>query len=146
MDGGAWWAAVHGVPKSQTWLKWLSSSRILFPRPRMEPVLPLQWKLRVLTTRPSGNSLESYFKKHIKSAFFFVVLDAPRTVRVYVVSMWFLWFFLFSFCIGIYPVNNVVIILGEQQRNSAMYMHPFSPKLPSHPDCHVTLSRVPCAV
>ena len=20
MDGGAWWAAVHGVPKSQTWL------------------------------------------------------------------------------------------------------------------------------
>ena len=26
MDGGAWWAAVHGVAQSQTWLKWLSSS------------------------------------------------------------------------------------------------------------------------
>ena len=26
MDGGAWWAAVHGVAKSPTWLKWLSSS------------------------------------------------------------------------------------------------------------------------
>ena len=26
MDGGAWWAAVHGVAKSQTRLKWLSSS------------------------------------------------------------------------------------------------------------------------
>ena len=23
-------------------------------------------------------------------------------------------------------------------------MYPFSPKLPSHPDCHITLSRVPC--
>ena len=26
MDGGAWWAAVHGVAKSQTWLKQLSNS------------------------------------------------------------------------------------------------------------------------
>ena len=26
MDGGAWWAAVHGVAQSRTWLKWLSSS------------------------------------------------------------------------------------------------------------------------
>ena len=25
-------------------------------------------------------------------------------------------------------------------------MYPFSPKLPSHPDCHITLDRVPCAV
>ena len=25
-DGGAWWAAVHGVPHGQTRLKWLSSS------------------------------------------------------------------------------------------------------------------------
>ena len=25
-DGVAWWAAVHGVTQSQTWLKWLSSS------------------------------------------------------------------------------------------------------------------------
>ena len=25
-DGGAWWAAVHGVAQSWTWLKWLSSS------------------------------------------------------------------------------------------------------------------------
>ena len=27
MDGGAWWAAVHGVAESQTQLKRLSSSR-----------------------------------------------------------------------------------------------------------------------
>jgi len=25
-------------------------------------------------------------------------------------------------------------------------MYPFSPKLPSHPGCHITLSRVPCAI
>ena len=25
MDGGAWWAAVYGVPQSWTRLKWLSS-------------------------------------------------------------------------------------------------------------------------
>ena len=25
MDRGAWWAIIHGVAKSQTWLKWLSS-------------------------------------------------------------------------------------------------------------------------
>ena len=25
MDRGAWWATVHGVSKSQTWLKWLST-------------------------------------------------------------------------------------------------------------------------
>ena len=25
MDGGAWWAIVHGVRKSRTWLKWLST-------------------------------------------------------------------------------------------------------------------------
>ena len=24
-EGGAWWAAVYGVPQSRTWLKWLSS-------------------------------------------------------------------------------------------------------------------------
>ena len=28
-DGGAWWAAVYGVAQSRTWLKRLSSSRIL---------------------------------------------------------------------------------------------------------------------
>ena len=27
-DGGAWWAAVHGVAQSQAWLKRLSSSRV----------------------------------------------------------------------------------------------------------------------
>ena len=30
-DWGAWWAAVYGVTQSQTWLKWLSSSSMVFP-------------------------------------------------------------------------------------------------------------------
>ena len=29
-DGGAWWAAVYGVPQSRTQLKWLSSSSSIF--------------------------------------------------------------------------------------------------------------------
>ena len=31
-DGGAWWAAVHGVTQSRTWLKWLSSSNSIIIR------------------------------------------------------------------------------------------------------------------
>ena len=27
-----------------------------------------------------------------------------------------------------------------------MCMYPFSPKLPFHPGCHITLSRVPCTI
>ena len=30
--GGAWWAAVYGVPQSRTQLKWLSSSRLQLVR------------------------------------------------------------------------------------------------------------------
>ena len=29
MDRGAWWATIHGVTKSQTWLKWLSAHTLL---------------------------------------------------------------------------------------------------------------------
>ena len=39
MDKGAWWAAVHGVAQSRTWLKWLSSSSShtmkYIPKPKM---------------------------------------------------------------------------------------------------------------
>ena len=28
-DWGAWWAAIYGVTQSQTWLKWLSSSKLV---------------------------------------------------------------------------------------------------------------------
>ena len=44
-------------------------------------------------------------------------------------------------------INDVVAVSGRQGRDSAIHMHvSFSPKLPSHPGCRITLSRVPCAV
>ena len=75
-------------------------------------------------------------------------------------------------CITMYH-NNVVIVSGEQQRDSAIhicccsvvkscptlcdpvgcttpgssvlhYMYSLSPKPPSHPGCHIILSRIPC--
>ena len=36
-DGGAWWAAIYGVPQSQKWLKWLSSSSRWSFRDRTQP-------------------------------------------------------------------------------------------------------------
>ena len=46
-------------------------------------------------------------------------------------------------------INNVFIVSGGQQRDSAIYIYtyPFFPKLPSPlPGCHITLTRVPCAI
>ena len=49
-------------------------------------------------------------------------------------------FFIFLFCVGIWLINNVLIVSGEQGRSSSIHL--FSPKLPFHPGCHMTLSRV----
>ena len=44
-------------------------------------------------------------------------------------------------------MNNVAIVLGAQQRGQpGKCMCPFPPKLPSHPDCHITWSGLPCAI
>ena len=37
--------------------------------------------------------------------------------------MFLLFFKTFLFCIGVYLINNVVIISGEQQRKSAIHIH-----------------------
>ena len=36
MDKGVWWTTVHGVTKSQTWLKWLSTqhTHMILPSPQ----------------------------------------------------------------------------------------------------------------
>ena len=53
----------------------------------------------------------------------------------------------FLFCIGIWTINNVVIVSGEQQRNSVILIHvSIFPRTPSHAGWHITLSRVPCAI
>ena len=42
-------------------------------------------------------------------------------------------------------INNVVSFQVDSKGTQPyIYIYPFSPKLPSYPDCHVTLSRVPC--
>ena len=43
--------------------------------------------------------------------------------------------------IGVYLINNVAIVSGEQKGDLAyIYMcYTVSPKLPSHPSCHITL-------
>ena len=49
--------------------------------------------------------------------------------------------------IEVKPINNVVIVSGGQQRDSAIHIHvSILPRLFSHPGCHITLSRVPCAI
>ena len=45
----------------------------------------------------------------------------------------------FYFILGYTQLTIMVIVSGRPQRDSA----PFSPELPSHPGCHLTLSRVP---
>ena len=47
-----------------------------------------------------------------------------------------------------FSYNNVVIVSDEQLRDSSMHIHvyPFSPKAPSHPGCHITLSRISSAM
>ena len=58
-----------------------------------------------------------------------------------------LFFFSFLFCIVVQLMDNVVVVSGEQRRDSAIHIHvSFSPKVPSHPGCHITLSRVPYAI
>ena len=55
--------------------------------------------------------------------------------------------FNFLFYIGIWPISSVVIVSGAQKGTQPYTcMYPLSPKLSSHPGCHITLSRVPCAI
>ena len=56
-------------------------------------------------------------------------------------------FFNFLFCIGIQSINNVVTVSGVWGRDSDIHRHvSFLPQPPSHPGCHIMLSRVPCAI
>ena len=44
MDRGAWWARVHGVTKSRTWLKWLSTDAQMFLSSQNSHVEPPGWR------------------------------------------------------------------------------------------------------
>ena len=49
--GGAWWAAVYGVAKSRTWLKWLSNLQIktisMYPSTYLDTTSPCTTKKHV---------------------------------------------------------------------------------------------------
>ena len=72
--------------------------------------------------------------------FFILCLFINLVIQLYL-------FFNFLFYIEAQPIYNAVIVSGGEQRDSAIHIkYPFSSKLPSHPGCHITLSRDPCAV
>ena len=51
------------------------------------------------------------------------------------------------FYIGVQPINDVVLVFCYTYVIQLyIYMFLFSPKLLSHPGCHITLSRVPCTI
>ena len=88
--------------------------------------LPEQWLSNVIVhTNYFGMlsfSLDFFFK-------FIVVFLTPKT-----------------FCIGVQPINNVMIVSGWEGTQPYIYMYPFCLKHPSHPGWHITLSRVPCGM
>ena len=138
MDREAWRAAVHGVTKSWTWLSdwtelnWISLQnfvvfcqtstwiRHLPPKPT-----PLGW-CRALFEFP-----EPYGKIPVGYLFTYgnvsshVTLHAPHRLE-----------------------HSQLTLLWKAQVESKgtqpyIYMDPFSPEVPSHPGCRITLSRVP---
>ena len=56
MDGGAWWATVHGIAKSRTWLthRLFSLEKSVFPHWSCAQTLAITWK----TTGMMGTDLE----------------------------------------------------------------------------------------
>ena len=57
--------------------------------------------------------------------------------------------FNFLFCIGVYLINDVVMVSGGQQRGSATHTHePILPQtpLPSRPPHHIEQSSLCCTV
>ena len=74
----------------------------------------------------------------------YIIFAFVAEVRLTLYNSFIVFVFLlnFLFCIGVQPVNNVVMVSGEQRRDSAIHTHVcILPQLPSHPGCHVTLSR-----
>ena len=66
MDRGAWWATVHRVAKSQTWLKWLSTAQnswretLKYHRHSEMKVFHYQWRFHtVLTSLESSNMVQT---------------------------------------------------------------------------------------
>ena len=107
----------------------------------------------------SGTVLDpknTVLKKKDKSPAFLELIVAMMTknyhLQKFMLFFMFIYFLLnFLFCIGVWPINNVMIASGGQQRDLAIHIYiciciillqtPLPSRLP-----HVTLSRVPCAI
>ena len=90
-------------------------------------------RISFVTLKPYLNTC-SYTPKHILSFLNLNVHFPPQT-------------FSFLFRIGVQPIHNAAVISGEHKGTQPyVCQYPFSPKIPSHPGCRITLGRVPCAV
>ena len=80
MDGGVWWATVHGVARSRTWLKWLSmhAHRQGGSSAQRDPPFP---SLRV---RAAGEPSEIHFRS----------TSPPYPPYIYIYIFFFFFFFL----------------------------------------------------
>ena len=64
------------------------------------------------------------------------------TLTVYILSL----HILFLHFVWGYSWLTILWQFQVARKGTQPYMYLFSPKLPSHPGCHVMLSRVPCAL
>ena len=107
MDREAWRAAIYGIAKSWTWLSDWTE---------------LNWIL---------------FFIFISIIVYYTILSIVPCAMQKDLVVYLFYFLSILFCIGIQPINNVVIVLGEQQRDSSIHTHisilfqtPFPSRLP----------------
>ena len=73
------------------------------------------------------------------------LLPVPTAHSITIFQSIFFSFWAFYFVLG-YSWLTMLIVSGEQWRDSAIHTHvSIPPQITSHPGCHITLSRVPCA-
>ena len=109
MDGGAWWAAVHGVAKSRTRL---SNCTFTFHGHALEKEMAAHFSVlawRIPGTGEPGRlpSVGSHRVRH----------DWSDLAARYG------YLFNFLFSIGVWLINNVVIVSNVQQSDSVIHIH-----------------------
>ena len=65
MDRRAWWATVHGVTQSQTWLKWLNTHRHTHSVPRVSFIYLFYSQPLLLESMPCGAKIFIYVPRTV---------------------------------------------------------------------------------